>query len=189
MSWSSNLSQPHFLEECEDDTHTLEMETWESFETLEISKFDYRDQNTLPWGVLNVIGKLLKCRCWKWPCMSHLDISSTSYGKKKGWESTQPRCVLMECDKPLENSQGKLQVFFKPHSNQRFEQGVMNSQNLGSPNRNSFGTPPWDSRDKKPFECGCRGVTHKILYGGRWWLPPSPGRGESCESRVACGLS
>jgi hypothetical protein len=22
----------------------------------------------------------------------------------------------------------------------------------------------------------------KILYGGRWWLPPSPGRGESSES-------
>jgi hypothetical protein len=20
----------------------------------------------------------------------------------------------------------------------------------------------------------------RILYGGRWWLPPSPGRGESC---------
>ncbi len=27
-----------------------------------------------------------------------------------------------------------------------------------------------------------------ILYGGRWWLPPSPGRGESSESvlPVAC---
>jgi hypothetical protein len=27
-----------------------------------------------------------------------------------------------------------------------------------------------------------------ILYGGRWWLPPSPGRGESCESEVTRGL-
>jgi hypothetical protein len=44
-------------------------------------------QNTLPWGVLHVIGKLLKCRCRKWPRMSHLDIYNTSYGKKKGWES------------------------------------------------------------------------------------------------------
>jgi hypothetical protein len=28
----------------------------------------------------------------------------------------------------------------------------------------------------------------RILYGGRWWLPPSPGRGESNESvlPVAC---
>ncbi len=42
------------LEECEDDIHTLEMGTWESSGTpkssgtLEISKFDYRGQNTLP---------------------------------------------------------------------------------------------------------------------------------------------
>jgi hypothetical protein len=27
---------------------------------------------------------LLKCKCRKWPYMSHLDICSTSYGKKKG---------------------------------------------------------------------------------------------------------
>jgi len=29
----------------------------------------------------------LKCRCRKWACMGHLDICSTSYGKKKGRES------------------------------------------------------------------------------------------------------
>jgi hypothetical protein len=23
----------------------------------------------------------------------------------------------------------------------------------------------------------------RILYGGRWWLPPSPGRGESSVSK------
>jgi len=33
------------------------------------------------------IGKVLKCRCPKWPCMSHLDICSTSCGRKKGRES------------------------------------------------------------------------------------------------------
>jgi hypothetical protein len=32
------------LEECEDDTHTLEMGTWESFGTPEISEFDFRGQ-------------------------------------------------------------------------------------------------------------------------------------------------
>jgi hypothetical protein len=72
------------LEECEDDTHTPEMGTWESSETPKTSRFDFRGQNTLPWGVLHDIEKLLKCRCQKWPCMSHLDIYSTSYGKKKG---------------------------------------------------------------------------------------------------------
>jgi hypothetical protein len=62
-------------------------------------------------------------------------------------------------------------------------------QSPKSPNRDNFGTPPWKSRDKKPFGCGCRGEAHNILYGGRWWLPPSPGCGESSESRIAHGLS
>jgi hypothetical protein len=60
------------------------MGTWESFETFEILKFDYRGQNTSHWGVLYIIEKLSKCRCRKWACMSHLDIYSTSYGKRKG---------------------------------------------------------------------------------------------------------
>jgi hypothetical protein len=64
----------------------------------------------------------------------------------------------------------------------------MSSSSLGSPNRDSFGTLHWESRDKKPFGCRSRGQTQRILYGGRWWLPPSPGRGESSESvlPVAC---
>jgi hypothetical protein len=64
----------------------------------------------------------------------------------------------------------------------------MTSQCPKGPNWDSFGTPPWESRDKKPFGCGCRGEAQSILYGGRWWLPPSPGRGKSSESRVAHGL-
>jgi len=63
------------------------MGTWESFGTPESSEFDCRGQNTLPWSIVQVIGNLLKCRCRKWPRMSHLDICSTSYGKKKGRES------------------------------------------------------------------------------------------------------
>ncbi len=34
-----------------------------------------------------VIGKVLKCRCLKWPRIGHLDIWSPSYGQKKGQES------------------------------------------------------------------------------------------------------
>jgi hypothetical protein len=63
------------------------MGTWESYGTPKISKLDCRGQNTSPWGVFHVIGKLLKCTCWKWPRMSHLDIYSTRYGKKNGQES------------------------------------------------------------------------------------------------------
>jgi hypothetical protein len=54
----------------------------------------------------------------------------------------------------------------------------MNSQSPGSPNWDSFGIPPWESWDKKPVGCGCRGETQRILYGGRWWLPLSPSCGE-----------
>jgi hypothetical protein len=32
-------------------------------------------------------GKVLKRRYWTWPRIGHLDISSPSYGQKKGWES------------------------------------------------------------------------------------------------------
>ncbi len=75
----------------------------------------------------------------------------------KSWESTRPRCVQVKCDTPLENSRQKLQVCFRLHPNWRFEQKVISSQNDGSPNRNSFETPPWDSQDKKPFRSRCCG--------------------------------
>jgi hypothetical protein len=59
------------------------MGTWESSGTPKILEFNFRGQNTSPWRVLHVIENILKCRCRKWPCMSHLDICNTSYGKKK----------------------------------------------------------------------------------------------------------
>jgi len=65
----------------------------------------------------------------------------------------------------------------------------MNAQSLGSPNQDNFGTPLWEFRENVSFGCKCDGETQRILYGGRWWLPLSPGRGESSESKVARGLS
>jgi len=32
---------------------------------------------------------------------------------------------------------------------------------------------------KEPFGFSLGGASQRILYGGRWWLPPSPGRGVS----------
>jgi hypothetical protein len=106
----------------------------------------------------------------------------------KSRESPWSLCVQVECDTPLKSSWRGLQLCFRLHPNRRSELGVMSFQSLGSPNRDSFGTPPWKSRDKKPFGCRSRGRTQRILYGGRWWLPLSPGRGESSESMlpVAC---
>jgi len=40
------------LRECEDETHTPELGTWESFGTPEISEFDSRGRNTSHWGVI-----------------------------------------------------------------------------------------------------------------------------------------
>jgi len=65
----------------------------------------------------------------------------------------------------------------------------MSIQSPKSPNRDNFGTPLWESQEKKPFGCKCGGELQRILYGERWWLPLSPGRGESSESKVARGLS
>jgi hypothetical protein len=72
---------------CEVVTHTPENGTWESSGTLENSEHNYRGQNTLHWGVLYTVGKVLKCRCPKWLRMNHLDICRISYGRKKGRES------------------------------------------------------------------------------------------------------
>ncbi len=55
--------------------------------TPEFSKSNYKGQNTSHWKVLYIIGKLLKCRCLKWACVTRLDICNTSYGQKKGRES------------------------------------------------------------------------------------------------------
>jgi len=107
----------------------------------------------------------------------------------KSRESTWSRCVQAKCNTPLESSWGELQLWFRPRPDPSSRREVMNAQSPGSPNRDNFGTPLWESQEKEPFGCGCCGATQRILCGGRWWLPPSPGRGESSESKVAHGLS
>jgi hypothetical protein len=59
----------------------------ESQGTSENSELDFRGQISLHLSVPSVIGKVLKCRCPKWPRIGHLDICSPSYGQKKGRES------------------------------------------------------------------------------------------------------
>jgi hypothetical protein len=81
-----NVATP-FWGKCEVATQTPEKGSLESFGTPENSDDDYRGQNTSHWGVLYTVEKLLKCRCPKWPRMSHLDICNPSYGRKKGRES------------------------------------------------------------------------------------------------------
>jgi hypothetical protein len=107
----------------------------------------------------------------------------------KSQESTWFPCVHVACNMPLENSRQGLQLWFKPHPDWRFSQEVIASQNHRSSSLSNFGTPIWKSRDKKSFGWGPCIEVQSILYGGRWWLPPSPGRGESCKSEVTRGSS
>jgi hypothetical protein len=65
----------------------------------------------------------------------------------------------------------------------------MSVQNPASPNRDNFRTPFWESWEKESFGCRCDGELQRILYGGRWWLLPNSGHGESNESKLARGLS
>ncbi len=153
------------LEECEDDIHTPQNGDLGVLGDSRNFRAQLQGSNTSPWGVLHIIGKLSKCRCRKWPFMGHLYIYSTSYGQKKGQESnwqfdSQPLKVGNQPDPGVckgsvthrwKAFKGQLQVFFRPHPNWRSKQKVMTLQSLGSPNQDSFKTPLWESRDKKPF--------------------------------------
>jgi len=101
----------------------------------------------------------------------------------KSQESTSSQRLKMECDGALESYRGELKLWFRPHSNQRLEPGVVGVQSPESPTRDNFGTPTWESQENVPFRCSSRGELQRILYGGRWWLPPSPSRGESSVSK------
>jgi hypothetical protein len=89
----------------------------------------------------------------------------------------------------LESSWQELQFCCKLHPNWRSERVVIAPQSCRSLNLGSFGTPLWEFWDEKLFGCRRRGEAWRILHRGRWWLPSSPGCGESCESKVTCGLS
>jgi len=121
--------------------------------------------NTFLYGVHYVFTFTNDCIKFKW----------VFFFKKKKW------CFFFNSSNLI---WGELQVCFRTHPNWRSKLGVVSSQSPGSPNRDSFGTPPWESWDKKPFGCRCHGQTQRIIYGGRWWLPPSPGHGELSESML-----
>jgi hypothetical protein len=63
----------------------------------------------------------------------------------------------------LESSRGELQLWFRPRNDPSLRREVMDAQSLGSPNRDSFGTPPSESREKEPFGCSLRVELQRIL--------------------------
>jgi hypothetical protein len=182
------------------------MGTWESSGTPKISEFDCKGQNTSHWEVLYIIGNLSKFKCPKWARMTHLDICNTSYGQKKGRESN-----WQFDSRPWKVKNRPDYLAFRWRATRRwkaFDEGYNFGSDLVpirglhqklSPAKlrdshlwrfwDSHLWRFWDSRDKKPLRCHSHGVVQSIICAGRWWLLPSPGRGESCESKVARGLS
>jgi hypothetical protein len=98
-------------------------------------------------------------------------------------ESTSSRHLQKECNMALKSSRGELQLWFGPRSNQSWQLRDMSSQSPKTLTRDSFKTPPWESREKEPFGCSLGGELQSIRYGGRWWIPSSPGRGDSYASK------
>jgi hypothetical protein len=148
----------------------------ESAWTPECLGFDSKAQNTSHWGVLGVIGKVSNRKYRKWPRIGHLDICSPSYGQKKGRESnwqfdSRPLKVR---NRPLPNLRIESARYRWKDLDEGYNFGWNHvairlcSWELWAPkvrdsNRDKFGTPTWESREKVPFECKCDGVAHSIL--------------------------
>jgi hypothetical protein len=188
---------------CEVAIHTPKNGTWESSGTLKNLELNCRGQNTSPWTIFYTIEKVSKFRCLKWPCMNHLDIYNTSYGWKKGWESnwqfdSRPLKVRNRPD-PDVCRWSATHLWKALKDSYKFSLDLVSiggrGEKLWTPkfpgvqtetiSKLHFGSPG----KKMPFRCKCGEEAQRILYGGRWWLPPSSSCGESSESKVARGLT
>jgi hypothetical protein len=173
--------------------------SWSPERTPESLERDCRGQNSSPWRVLYIIGKVLKCRCPKWPRMNHLDVCSPSYGQKKGRESNcqferkrLPTTKSRESTRftwlqatfhiSLESSRRGLQLCFRPHCDRRSAKEVMRPQSLGSPCWRDFGTPTRESRERKAIWMQALWRVTEYTIRGKVVASPSSGRGESCVS-------
>jgi hypothetical protein len=181
----------------EDETPTPKVEDLESSGTPECLEFNSRGQNTLHWGVLNIIGKVLKRRYRKWPRIGHLDICSPSYGQKKGrelnWQfDSRP---LKVGNRPFPDLRIESATWRWKDLNEGYNFGLdlvaiklysrelWASKSPKTPTGTISGFQLGSPEKKKPFACSPRGALQRILYGGRWWLPSSLGRGEFCVSK------
>jgi hypothetical protein len=83
-TWS--LSQPHLEASVRMRLTLPKVGTWSPLGLPQL-RSSIAKVKTPCLEVFYTVGKALKCKCRKWPRMSHLDICSTSYGQKKGRES------------------------------------------------------------------------------------------------------
>jgi hypothetical protein len=152
----------------------------ESFGTPECLELDSKGKNTSHWGVLGVIGKVLKRRYLKWPRIGHLDICSPSYGQKKGrelnWQfDSRP---LKVGNRPLPDVRFESATWRWKDLDEGYNFGLdlvaiqLRSRELwqfkvpevpSGQFRDNFGTPFQESREFVPFGCLLRGEAQSIL--------------------------
>jgi hypothetical protein len=169
---SSNawLSQPYFGQVWGWSPTFGKSEELESSGTPECLGFDSKAQNTSHWGVLGVVGKVLKRRYRKWPRIGHLDICRPSYGQKKGRESNWQKVE----NRPLPDLRIESVIRRWKDLDEGYKFGLdlvairLCSRELWAPKvprlhpgqfRDNFGTPTWESREKEPFGCSLGGVS------------------------------
>ncbi len=198
-----NCRNPTLREVWGNHSHSRKWDLGVLQDSRKNSKHNCKGQNTSHQDVLYTIEKVLKCRCPKWPRMNHLDICSMSYGRKKGqksnWQFDSRTLKVRNRPDPgvcrwiathhwttLKESY-KFALDLVPIGG--WGEKLWTPKVLGVQTGTVSGLHFWKSREKVPFICKCGGETHRILYGGRWWLLLSPGCGESSESSVARGLS
>jgi hypothetical protein len=196
------VSQPHFGQVWGWSPTLPKLGNLESSGTPKCLELDSKDQNTSHWGVLGVIEKFLKRKYRKWACIGHLDIASPSYEQKKSRESN-----WQFDSRPLKVTNRYLPNIRIESATRRWKDHD-EGYNFGSdlvaiglcsrelwafkipglqPGhfRDNFGTPFRESQEFVPFGCNLHRELQRILYGGRWWLPPNSGRGESCVSKCS----
>jgi len=192
-----NLSQPHFGQVWGWSPTLGKSEELESSRTPECSELDNKGKNTSHWGVLGVVEKVLKRRYRKCPRIGNSDICSPSYGQKKGRESncqfdSRPLKVGNRCLSEIRYERatwrwkdlnegynfGSDLVAIQVYSRELWRFKVLKVPPRQF--RDSIRTPFRESREFVPLGCRCGRASQSILYGGWWWHPPSPSRGESC---------
>jgi hypothetical protein len=167
------VSQPHFGQVWGWSPTLGKVEDLESSGTPECSELDIKGENTLHWGVLSVIGKVLKRKYRKWPRIGNSDMCSPSYGQKKGRESnwqfdSRPLIDLfLTFDSSVQHGVGKILT----RATTLIQTSLLSDSALGSYGRSkfresrmdNFRTPFRESREFVPFGCSLHCELQRIL--------------------------
>jgi hypothetical protein len=133
----------------------------------QILESNCKGQKLLDWSITYIMRKLLERRCLKWACMTHLDISNTSYAQKKGresncqiwlsttksWELPQFLYVQVTCNITLESFWQRAITLLQTSSRSKVYTQCYGPSELWESQFWNFGTPIWESREKMTFGC------------------------------------